>query len=211
MSVIRKSMFAAALLVASLPGVAAAQGWGGGGYGQDNDGRAGGGYGGDRGDGYRRGGDYDRRGGDYDRRGGDYDRRGGDYDRRGGDYDRRGWDGDRRRHGWGGERWRRTLVEWPLVELRSRPLLALEPMAAELEMGLRLIGVWRPSGLQLPRQRAHEVDAGAQLGDFDIFVRLVRLIDSSGPADDGRDARLLEMTRLSGEGHGDRAVATGKA
>ena len=56
MSVIRKSMFAAALLVASLPGVAAAQGWGGGGYGQDNDGRAGGGYGGDRGDGDRRGG-----------------------------------------------------------------------------------------------------------------------------------------------------------
>jgi hypothetical protein len=101
MSVIRKSMFAAALLVASLPGVAAAQGWGGGGYGQDNDGRAGAGYGGDRGDGYRRGGDYDRRG-EYDRRGGDYDRRGGDYDRRGGDYDRRGWDGDRRRHGWGG-------------------------------------------------------------------------------------------------------------
>ncbi len=98
MSVIRKFMVAAALLAAALPGVAAAQGWGGG-YGQDRDGRGGGGYGGDRGDIYRRDGDDDRRGG-YDRRG-DYDRRS-DYDRRGGDYDRRGWDGDRRRQGWGG-------------------------------------------------------------------------------------------------------------
>ena len=207
MSVIRKSMFAAALLVASLPGVAAAQGWGGGGYGQDNDGRAGGGYGGDRGDGYRRGGDYDRRGGDYDRRGGDYDRRGGGYDRR-------GW--EETAVGRAGAAGPRDRVAPDAGGMAACGATEPAPAGAGANGGRTGNGsatdrrAGGRSGLQLPRQRAHEVDAGGQLGDFDIFVRLVRLIDPSRPADDGRDARLLEMTRLSGEWHGDRAVATGK-
>lgn len=100
MSAYRNFALAAALAMGvALPGVAAAQGWGGGDRG---------GYSEDRGGNWQNAGDRDgrrgdwsgnRRGGDDYRRGNDYERR--DYDRRGDD-DRRGWDGDRRRPGWGG-------------------------------------------------------------------------------------------------------------
>ena len=66
----------------------------------------------------------------------------------------------------------------------------------------------------LARQFAGEIgekgQAGRKLRLLDIFIGLVRLIDRARTADDGGDARRLEMPRFGGEGHRDRPVGPGQ-
>ena len=61
------------------------------------------------------------------------------------------------------------------------------------------------------RQAAEEGLALRDLGERDVLVRLVRLLDRAGAADDGRDAGLLEQPGLGAEGDLAAALAPASA
>jgi len=56
--------------------------------------------------------------------------------------------------------------------------------------------------LQSLHQPGHEVRAAAHLGDLDILVGLVGLVDPAGAAEDDRKAALLELSGFGGIGNG---------
>ena len=57
---------------------------------------------------------------------------------------------------------------------------------------------------QFLREPAHEGDTSLDLRDLDIFVRLMRLADRAGTADDRLHIGQLKMARLGRVRHGDR-------
>src|ERR1700722_13705411 len=64
----------------------------------------------------------------------------------------------------------------------------------------------RMSARQVLRQSPKEFQAGDELRLLHEFVRLVRLIDRTRPAHDGRQASALKVAGFGGERDADRAV-----
>ena len=99
---------------------------------------------------------------------------------------------------------------WPVVAERDLPVAYIfwANRAQELFAANKYAEA-EAAALRSLKMQADE-HAALELGDVDVLVRLVGLVDAAGAADHRREPRALELPRLGGEGHHPRRTVVAR-